>query len=259
MDASNVTIVEDEHPVFRLFDLPSELRVRIFEFALAPTGTLCLTTTSSKRFAVEPVITPALLAASLQVYRECDNILYAENEVCISVSAHDTCWPTISEKRLPQRVLTQLQHMSIILDCTNYFNASYDDVDLAAFEALISLRTMRIAMVYRENYPSQCLAPLHIPQLREYNIVAQVLERLPASTKVSYGSVEGSQQSVMIGGILEGRAKAMAGKLVEARASDLEDAARGVRDLVRGCKSGQTVDVFAESRGMIGNTAPRRF
>jgi len=244
--------------IFPLFNLPSELRVRIYEYVLAPSGVLCLNSTSSKRCAVDPIATPALLATSRRIHRECSDILYAQNEICIAVSAHDTRWPAISEKRLPQPVLARVQHMCVILDCTNYFNASYADVDLAAFEALVALKTLRISMVYRENYPSQRLAPLHIPQLREYNVVAQVLERVPASTKLSFGTVAGSQESAMVWRILDGRARAVAGKLVEARPESLEEAAHGVKGLVRGCKSGRTRDVFAESRSIAGRNVPQR-
>ncbi|KAK5123811.1 hypothetical protein LTR85_002447 [Meristemomyces frigidus] len=123
------------------------------------------------------------------------------------------------------------------MDCTNYFNASYSDVDFAAFEALVSLKTLRIAMIYRRNHESQVLAPLHIPELPDFNVVAQILERIPANTKLSFGTVSGSQQSQMTSDLIGkggGRARGNGGMIVEAPPTDLEAAATGVKELVRG-------------------------
>ncbi|KAK3070735.1 hypothetical protein LTR53_009933 [Teratosphaeriaceae sp. CCFEE 6253] len=227
-----------EPEAFRLFDLPSELRLRIYEYTLAPCGVLCLSSTPSKRSAVTPVIIPALLRTCRQVYSEADGILLSDNEITITVNAHDTCWPTISEKRLSQSVLRKIQKLCVILDCTDYFNASYADVDFSAFTHLVSLRSLRIAMVFRKHYPTQTLAPLHLPQLREFNVVAQVLERVPASTGLFFGTEKETLQNEIVRSSNGMRSvyRDRQGTLEEAPAEDLEAAARGVVDLVRGCK-----------------------
>ncbi|KAK4961792.1 hypothetical protein LTR10_002283 [Elasticomyces elasticus] len=225
---------------FRLFDLPSELRIRIYECALAPTGVLCLSSTPSKRCAVNPQIMPALLATCRQIRNEADDMIMADNEVTITINAHDTCWPTIPARRLPSAVLARLQHMCLILDCTDYFNSSYADVDFDAFKSLTGLRTLRIAMVYRKHYDTQTLAPLHIPQLKDFNVVAQILERVPASTRLLFGTEKGTQQHDLIKASngLRSAYRDRQGTVEEASAADLEAAANGVPDLVRGCKSG---------------------
>ncbi|KAK3070107.1 hypothetical protein LTR53_011027 [Teratosphaeriaceae sp. CCFEE 6253] len=227
-----------EPAAFRLFDLPSELRLRIYEYALASCGILCLSSTPSKRCAVTPVITPALLRTCRRAYHEADGMLLSDNEITITVNAHDTCWPTISEKRLSQSVLRKIQKLCVILDCTDYFNASYADVDFSAFTHLISLRTLRIAMVFRKHYPTQTLAPLHLPQLKEFNVVAQILERVPASTTLYFGTDRGTLQHEIVRSSNGMRSvyRDRQGTLEEAPAEDLEAAARGVVDLVRGCK-----------------------
>ncbi|KAF2764315.1 hypothetical protein EJ03DRAFT_256674, partial [Teratosphaeria nubilosa] len=138
-----------------LFDLPPELRLRIYEYSLAPTGVLSLTSTKTNRKLIQPAVVPALLRTCKQINDEIDSLLFSDNQICISVNAHDTCWRTISESLLPQRVLEKVQHLCVILDCTNYFNASYADVDFSPFEALVSLKTIRIAMIYRKQYTSQ--------------------------------------------------------------------------------------------------------
>ncbi|KAK4912343.1 hypothetical protein LTR49_019161 [Elasticomyces elasticus] len=181
---------------FRLFDLPSELRIRIYECALAPTGVLCLSSTPSKRCAVTPQVTPALLATCRQIRNEADDMIVADN--------------------------------------------GYADVDFDAFKSLTGLRTLRIAMVYRKHYDTQTLAPLHIPQLREFNVVAQILERVPASTRLLFGTEQNSEQHDLIKASngLRSAYRDRQGTVEEASAADLEAAANGVPDLVRGCKSG---------------------
>ncbi|KAK3677082.1 hypothetical protein LTR78_003287 [Recurvomyces mirabilis] len=235
---------------FRLFDLPSELRLRIYEMALAPKGVLHLTSTNIGRKAVVPAITPALLATNHRIYHEAQSILLDQNEVMLTVNAHDTCWPTISETRLPQPVLERLRHFCVILDCTDYFNASYADVDFDAFSALTSLKTFRLTSIYRRNQPSQVLAPLHIPRLKDFNVVAQILERIPASTILYFATEQDSQQNQVVQALIETRSAGDGKAAEEAPAVDLEAAAMGVPGLVRGCKSARGVDVFAWSRAV---------
>ncbi|TKA25328.1 hypothetical protein B0A50_06232 [Salinomyces thailandicus] len=221
---------------FRLFDLPSELRLRIYEYALAPTQHLRLEDNKSKthRFSIHPTITPQLLATNHQIHREADGILYEQNEVCISIDAHDACGPAIPESLLSQVVLEQVQHMCVVLDCSNYFNLSYADTDLTAFSALVSLKTLRIAMVFRKNHASQVLAPLHIAGWKEYNLIAQLLERIPRTTKLDFGTVPDSVHRAIVQDVIVRRRGAIRGMYVEAPAGDLRDAAVGVKELIRG-------------------------
>ncbi|RMY56059.1 hypothetical protein D0863_13108 [Hortaea werneckii] len=224
---------------FRLWDLPSELRLRIYEYALAPTQHLHLSRTQTKPFSVTPPITPQLLTACHQIHREASPILLDQNEICIAVDAHDAASPVIPPHRLPPPVLQRIRHLSVILDCTNYFNLSYSDTDLTPFSSLTSLQTLRLAMVYRRNHATQVLAPLHIPSLREFNLVAQVLERIPAATEVVFGTEDGSLQREIVREVIERRKGGIRGVYVEAPERDLRDAAVGVKGLVRGCKSGR--------------------
>lgn len=268
--SSSTTTVASEKPTtepfectwrgpFRLFDLPSELRLRIFEYALAPREALLLTTTAQKRKAVIPSITPALLRTSHQVYQEASEVLLDQNEVTIVVNAHDVCWPTISENRLPQDVLRRLRHLCVILECTDYFNAGYADVDFEPFEALTSLQSIRIAMIYRRSSPRQSLPSMHIAHLREYNVVAQILERIPASTQLLFATEPVTVQHQAARAIMGRRAVYRSGADEEASAVALEAAANGVPDLVRGCKSGLSKDAFSGSRFLLQKLAGRTF
>lgn len=154
-------------------------------------------------------------------------------------------WPTISESRLPQRVLEKIQHLCVILDCSDSFRSRYSDIDFAPFEALVSLKSLRLTIIYRENPDVDVTAYMHDI---DFNVVATVLEKVPAQAKLSFGTVARSQQNDMVLELIDRRARGRGGVVKEAPADLLEQAAAGVVDLVRGCKSGNTVDVYAESR-----------
>ena len=244
---------------FRLFDLPGELRLAIYEFALAPTGTLHLTSTPSKRFAVEPAPNLSLLTTNHQVHCEAAAILYTENAVCITIDAHDTCWPTISERRLPQRVLVKLQHLFVILNCTSSLRASYDDVDFDAFSALISLATMRLALIARVPIESQdaglrVVASEEDQQAARGLLLRHILERIPARAAVSYGTKEGTAQQAILLDSVE-RCVDYAGTVIEqASGKDMALAVGLLQDLERGKRSDATRDVYQDfnDRNFVG-------
>jgi hypothetical protein len=235
-------------------ELPAELRIRIYEYALAPTGSLALTSTRTKRHATVPILAPALLTTCRQIHSEAANLLYAENSICITVDAHDTCWPTIAEARLPQRVLEKLQHMTVLLDATSYFNASYSDVDWTAFSALVSLRTLRIGLITvgglpaGTNFVTRRLR--HLPDLIA-ELLPEILERIPASTELVYGTNADSEQRKISDHAIQVRERGRLDKLtvMEVGAYELAEIALEVtKHVERGCKSGVVVDVFWEHR-----------
>ena len=236
-----------------LLELPAELRLRIYEYALAPTGTLSLTSTKSKRRATVPILAPALLATCRQIHAEAAHILYTDNSVCITVDAHDTCWPTIAESRLPQRILEKLQHMSVILDATSYFSAGYEDVDWTAFSALISLKTIRITLLTVGIRPSTNFLPRRLRPLRELvaELLPEILERIPAATQISYGTHSCSEERKISDHAVEVRQRGRLDKmrLIEVDAYELTEIGLGVaKNVERGCKSGGVDDVFWENR-----------
>lgn len=71
----------------RLLELPAELRIRIYEYCLAPTGTLCLTATKTTRYATTPTLAPKLLCTCRQIYTEALDLLHEQNRVCFSIDA----------------------------------------------------------------------------------------------------------------------------------------------------------------------------
>ena len=193
-----------------LLSLPAELRLRIYSFALAPTGSIYLHRTSNKRYAVTPsTISPALLATNRQINYEASGVLYTENVVHIAVDGHDTSWPAINEARLPQPVLQKLEHFCVLLDCTALLWGQYGSVDLDAFTALTELRTLRLrALVLPdeaeeeeeiENDPNTTANQQQQQQFvqspveptwkfKNFPLLAvEILERVPVNTKILYG------------------------------------------------------------------------
>ncbi|KAK5170576.1 uncharacterized protein LTR77_005164 [Saxophila tyrrhenica] len=184
-------------PRCHLIELPAELRLRIYEYALAPTGSLFLTSNRDYRYQVEPTISPALLATCHQIHHEASSILYEQNSVCIKLDVTDNSFPIISSSRLPQRVLEKLQHICLILDGCGAVGASpsYADVDWTALTALVSLKTLRLTLL-------AVGLPCHpVWKHEDYfagvnrycqDLVREVIERVPAATNIYYGTEEGS-------------------------------------------------------------------
>ena len=248
-----------------LLELPAELRMRIYEYAIAPTGFLALTSTKNKRRATVPILAPCLLATCRQIHSEAAHILYAENSICITVDAHDTCWPVVAESRLPQYVLERLQHLTVLLDCTSYFSASYEDVDWCAFGALISLKTLRLSLITVGGAPTgtsfvtRRLLPL--PQLIA-GLWPEILERIPASTDIIYGTDVESDERRVADRIVETRQLGRLDKLtvMEVGGEELAEMGLEVTTYVeRGRKSGIVKDVFLFHReGSSTNCATAR-
>lgn len=242
-DSTSSEPVEDKTPEppakpFRLYDLPAELRMRIFEFALAPELALRLTSNKTNRFAVLPQVSPALLRASKQTEREAAGILFEQNTIHLNVDVHETAWPIISENRLPMPVLAQLRHLFVVLDATSYFRANYQDVDFRAFEAMTSLQTLRICMLSRQHIVSG-----HSLLLQE--LFREILERVPRECRIECGT----------SGLLEEAFVQERAKMARQRAygvvvyeTDEEVLSAAVEDVAetQGCKNGGNEDVFAD-------------
>jgi len=241
-----------------LLSLPAELRLQIYTHTLAPTGSLYLHTTKTKRHAVTPSINLSLLLTCRQIHHEARGILYLENTITFVVDAHDTTWPTISEKRLPQPVLEKLVHLCVLLDCTGPFRAEYADVDFTPFAALTSLKTLRLRHLSVANEALR-------QDLVFQPLVTEILERVASSTRVLYGPEEGddgvamyplnasmaqpavTEGRVPMAKVFRDRERRVRLEIRETTGSEWEDA---MKDLVveQGGKSGGVRDVWAEYR-----------
>jgi hypothetical protein len=202
----NTNTIMDATTPSRLLALPAELRLRIYSFALAPTGSIYLHRTPTKRHAVTPsTISPALLATNRQIHAEATGVLYTENTVHIAVDAHDTAWPAINEARTPQPVLQKIEHLCILLDCTSVlWGSRYGSVDFEALTALTALRSLRLralalpdeveededddpaAAANAQQVPSAPVEPTW--KFKDFPLLAvEILERVPVTTKILYG------------------------------------------------------------------------
>lgn len=185
----------------RLLALPAELRNRIYEHVFCPTGVLTLTSSGTKRAIVLPAISPQLLATCSQINQEARGLLYSENEIIIHVDAHDTCWPLLSENRFPTRVLSKFQHVCLLLECTAFFSASFDDVDFSPFMGMTALKSVRLAIIrdqLRNSVPAASFA--HRVELLEH-----LLPTLPARVEVACHLEPRSQQQDYVDHIISMR------------------------------------------------------
>jgi hypothetical protein len=265
-----------------LLALPAELRLQIYTSVLAPTGTLYLHRTPTKRHAITPSITPALLATNRQIHAEATGVLYTENTVHIAIDAHDTAWPAINEARLPLRVLGKLEHLCVLLDCTAVFWGRYAGVDFEAFTALEALRTLRVRVLALEDRVEEedeedgdddqksGQGPVEATwKFKKFPLlVVEILERVPVATRIFYGlearKGEGDAAKVDVVGPLapfdqnytpkhqtttlpgtSHRAEAR-----EVSAEDLREGLEGIEDLEgrRGCKAGTVKDPWSGYR-----------
>ena len=179
-----------------LLALPAELRLRIYEYALAPTHTLHLTSSATTRRAVNPSVSPQLLATCRQIHGEARKILYGENSVCIVVDGQAMGTPAIAESRLPQRVLEKLQQVCLVVDCTALFRAHFTELDLDTLGALIGLKKVQVAMVIRTGTEDD--TPTAAVRHSLGFLVALILERIPASATVEYGVEAGSAEADVV-------------------------------------------------------------
>lgn len=266
--------------------LPSELRLQIYAWALYPTGTLTLTSTPSKRHSVLPQISPALLRSNTQIYHEAQSLLYAENELILTIDAHETSWPTISESRLPQSVLSKIQNLFIILDCASLFRASYKDVDFTTFSALVSLKRLRVAVLYsdadwqeREQAGEEEEAVKGPRDCQE--LFEQIVSRVPKAAEVLCSYENGSLQDDRVQELVAAKVKEnhafdrharIGNRIGQMFLTSSEPAERidvmlpdyvskimaRVPPEVRGSKSGGVEDVFAEYRTGHGSESTGR-
>ena len=240
---------EDTIERCHLLELPAELRLRIYEHTLCPTGTVKLTRTKAKRFATQPVLAPAILATCRQIYDEASSMLYKYNTISINIDAHDTTWPVIAEARLPQRVLEKLQRLSVTLDARSYFHNNYNDVDWKPFAAMTSLKMLRLALITTN---STSFGFRTVPDI-VMELLPEILERIPADTKVLYGTEDGFEERHISGQAVEVRVSAAgwANSVTEREVDtkQLSELAGEVsKNVVQGCRSGGIDDVFAEYR-----------
>jgi hypothetical protein len=251
-------------------------------------------------------ITPALLATNHQIRSEATGVLYVENVVHIAVDAHDTAWPAINEARLPQPVLQRLEHLCVLLDCSAVLWGRYGSVDFGAFTALTALKTLRLRALVLPDEVGDADAdadgedvdpdlqggggindpapqPLAEPTWKfpDFALLAvEILERIPASTRILYGPDEDEDDTANVSGGNEQHHQHREGPLEpfdkfytpkyklstlpgqgydavarEVRSEDLQESLRvmgGDLELAerRGKKAGTVLDVWADYRAI---------
>lgn len=163
----------------------------------------------------------------------------------------------ISENRLPQHALERLEHAAIILDAATTFYSSYRYIDWSALSALVSLKSLQLSIVWQKEASN--IGPAS--WLDFYDLLEEVLERIPQSTAVTFGTKEGSPERALLGSVAEKRQRGRSGAEVrtiglgnapvtvqELTAAEYEELADIIGGINQGAQSGGVDDVFGEYR-----------
>lgn len=163
----------------------------------------------------------------------------------------------ISEKRLPQHVLERLEHVAIILDAATTFYSSYRYIDWSALSALVSLKTLQLSIVGQKEASS--IGPAS--WLDYYDLLEEVLERIPASATITWGTKNGSAERSLLETVVTKRQRGRTGTDVqtfglgnnpvtvqELTAAEYDDMVEIIDGIKQGERSGGLDDVFADYR-----------
>lgn len=197
-------------PPFRFLDLPPELRVSVYRELLAP-GHISIR--QPKHDGPRTVVAtfalyPAILRTSRQIYKESRDILYNDNTVLLNVHLTLGCGRTnmINAEHMPWAKLARLRNVTFVVHA-----AAPNDVTISGpfrcdwrqFQAMIGLKGARICVLERQDQQGP-------PKYLEYKtlLLKEIIERMPADCKVSYGARNGPEQSHLkhvLGGLMDGR------------------------------------------------------
>ncbi|KAK5172858.1 uncharacterized protein LTR77_002978 [Saxophila tyrrhenica] len=242
---------------FDLMGLPPELRVRIFELALAP-GSVSLTSCAHQMpQSTFPVLTPALLRTSRQLKQEAEGLLEA-NTLIVNASLQSGTRSVIHRTEVPPALLSKIKRLVLVVDAINYNVGpppeSKVQFDWRQLQALTSLTHLRVIGLESPNSD----VAVDFWEL----VLGEIVRRIPANCKLEYGAespLEIAHVSRMARTI-EKAPRRWAGsgpkKVDEAAVAKLKQAAARVSaNVEQGVKSGQSY-LAAMSRPSISTPCP---
>ncbi|MCJ1341136.1 hypothetical protein MMC09_006432 [Bachmanniomyces sp. S44760] len=138
---------------FRLLDLPRELRVIVYEFALTSSDkSLIFFRDCIGKLRLEASLSVSLFQTNSQVYTEAREILYNLITVMLAADIHQTVSPAIDEDGLPRHAQPRIKHACVIFDACDSYQFWYSDVDFSPFQRMTALRTLRISIMKPRDY-----------------------------------------------------------------------------------------------------------
>lgn len=200
--AQKHTVQEIPGP-FRFLDLPAEMRNLIYRELLSPApGYIRLltlqhsikTTDGRPAYSRRTKCQPLVLASCKQAYKEAVDIMYQENTVVICAQICNGNYPIINKRLLPDHVLPKLTSVVLVVEngTTSVANRpDFKTVHWKQLQELTALQELRICMVERKDRPEK----------EKQWILEHIIERIPASCKISFeaqgGIEDGFVQEVL--------------------------------------------------------------
>ncbi|KAK7536893.1 uncharacterized protein J3D65DRAFT_357641 [Phyllosticta citribraziliensis] len=177
----------------RLLALPAELRLRIYAEALtARDATIRLYFSLQREQRTQPGLGLGLLRTCRQVRRECGDLVFRENEVCVYADCFKPdAAPLIGHSQLPPHSLRNLRTLFLLLDATTALDSSLEPVpspsslsNFSPLSATPSLQRLRVAVVVRRRF---------VQGTQWWKaLLARVVERVPPRCSLQWGVEEGN-------------------------------------------------------------------
>lgn len=154
----------------RLLSLPTELRLRIYEYALtAPDNAIGLYF-SYQTNRVKPDLGLGLLRTCRQIYHEARDVLYTKNTILIVSSSRET--------RLPPHALRELRHLFVMVNygfLSDAFEA--ENVDSRMLRAMTKLQRLRLCVFDQ----------FHFGRDGWGTMLPSLVESVPAGCEIRFG------------------------------------------------------------------------
>lgn len=190
-DTADPRLSKPDNKPFRFLDLPAELRNWVYRELMAP-GYIGFDQRNYYQHESDRsymgirsrTVRTDILRTCRQIQHEAKNILY-ENTVCTTASTSETILPVISQRLLPDRVLSRLTSLTAVFITVRSprLKEQFERLHWKQFQEMTSLKKLRICIVERED------------QIDETNekrwMLEQIIERVPKDCQLAFESSEG--------------------------------------------------------------------
>ena len=173
---------------FRLLDLPPEIRLHVYRYILAPTGTISLRSDGLHHHlrVVPGNIKPGILRTCRTVYHEAKDILYHNNTVCLTVETQFCNTNMIHPMHMSGSGLAKLKSVLLFFDTVNADAMTidmYSNTNWRQIQAMTGLQKATISVIEHSSHSQH-----------RQSLMRHVVERLPASCNIRYTTSSAAEE-----------------------------------------------------------------